>query len=272
MDDVTLRRVQLVQLEILKAFRDVCNAHGLRYILGSGTLLGAIRHEGFIPWDDDIDVEMPRTDYELFLQYADEMGERFSVQTWKNDNEYAVPFAKVRMSGTVYQEKNSVHLKNNGIFIDIFPCDYIYGRRIEKYRFTLMNYVRLILIEKSEAYSVPSSVKGIVKKGILSVLCLLPRKLLIDLYEKLAKWNIKKGAGEKYFANEGASSAGSWIIESNCFEDIVLHRFEDDEFSIPRDYDGYLSRVYGDYMKLPPENERGNRHGIVKVVFREDMK
>ena len=269
MNNSTLRMAQLTQLEILKKFRDVCDAHGIRYILGDGTLLGAIRHSGFIPWDDDIDVNMPREDYERFLKYANELGENVYLQTWKNDKEFALPFAKVRMKGTVYQEENSPGLRNNGIYIDIFPCDR-FGKLggYNRYRFKILEFIKLVMIKRSKAYRLLLTKRNRIRDICIFIAKLIPRSWMIALYELIVKSENKLKSNYKYFENGGASSIGSWVIDAECFERTILHKFEDDEFAVPENYDLYLSKVYGDYMKLPPEDKRDNRHGILKVIFR----
>ena len=121
----TLRDVQKVQLEILLEFDRICRKHGLKYLLFAGTLLGAVRHKGFIPWDDDIDVCMLRGDYERFLTVCkDELSAELFLQTTDTDREYPLQFAKLRKNNTRFVEKSMSDLKiHHGVFIDIFPLD-----------------------------------------------------------------------------------------------------------------------------------------------------
>ena len=138
METQILRRVQLEQLEILKEIDRVCRENEIKYFLDSGTLIGAVRHEGFIPWDDDIDIGMLREDYEKFSKLAPKhLNKSYLWQSWKNDSSYALPFGKVRKRNTVYIEEKSGITKNCGFYVDVFPFDY--APRTKKERTKLVN-------------------------------------------------------------------------------------------------------------------------------------
>ena len=121
-----LQKMQEVELDLFKAFIEVCEKLQLKYYLLGGTLLGAVRHKGFIPWDDDIDVGMPRKDYEIFIQKAqDLLPEHYFVQNCYTDGKLPMAFCKIRNSNTTFIETSVKDFKiNHGIFIDIFPLDY----------------------------------------------------------------------------------------------------------------------------------------------------
>lgn len=134
MDNETLRKLQLVELEIANEIKRVCVENNIKYFLESGTLLGAVRHGGFIPWDDDMDIGMMREEYEKFLKIAPEkLSSEFILQTWKNEKDYSLTFAKVRKSDTIFLEyefkDSSMH---NGIWVDIFPYDSVPEKNITK--------------------------------------------------------------------------------------------------------------------------------------------
>lgn len=121
--------LQKCQLEILKEFIRVCTKHHLQYYLVGGTCLGAVRHQGFIPWDDDIDVAMPRKDYDLFITMQDQMKPPYFIQTYRSDPNYIYNYAKVRDSSTTFIENYfACHQINHGVWIDVFPLDGISER------------------------------------------------------------------------------------------------------------------------------------------------
>ena len=127
-DQETLKKLHTVQLEMLDAFTEICNKYHFHYSLAGGTMLGAIRHKGFIPWDDDIDVLMLRKEYEEFLKVAQkELGDKYYLDHFEINSDYHLQFAKIKKNGTIFDEAGIHHLDNHkGIFIDIFPTDNVY--------------------------------------------------------------------------------------------------------------------------------------------------
>lgn len=278
MDNDLLRRVQLTQLTMAKELKRVCGILGIKYWLDSGTLLGAIRHNGFIPWDDDLDIGMMRSDYERFLSEAPTLlGDKYFLQTWYSDKNYGYSFAKLRMKNTMYVEASGAEsYANNGFYIDIFPYDSfpdeIIEQRRQGWRYDL--YRRCIMIKCGYKPWVMSKkkwekiLKHIVYLLLKLIVFFLDRNKMIKTYEKMTvAFNKKK---TQYVFASGASNYGQWKIPRSCFEGFTEHIFEDDTFLCPKDCDIYLKAAYGDYMTLPPENERYDKHKIVKVKFDND--
>ena len=124
MEQAMLQKVHTVQMALLREVARVCRENEIQWFLCCGTLLGAVRHQGFIPWDDDVDIGMLRQDYEKFCRLApSKMDSRFCVQSWYTEPEYPLPFAKVRMRNTLYVEEKSAVFQENGFYVDVFPFD-----------------------------------------------------------------------------------------------------------------------------------------------------
>lgn len=274
MDKIILRKVQLIQLEIAKEIKRICEENGINYFLDSGTLLGAVRHKGFIPWDDDLDIGMLRNDYEKFLQIAPgQLKENYFLQTWDTDKNYPLPFAKIRKKGTVYIEQVAEYSNaNNGIYIDIFPYDVFPIKKMQQIKqgFFIELYRRIMLIKLN--YYPWMAKKTFIDKlktcmaylPILMVSIFLNIKKIKQKYDYIMKiYNNKKT--DFLYEQAGASRYGKWVIPTDCFNAFINLTFVDTEFSCPSNFDKYLKTVYGNYMQLPPIEERENRHNIINI-------
>jgi lipopolysaccharide cholinephosphotransferase len=276
MDKDTLRQVQIVQLEMLKEIKRVCTILNIPYFLDSGTLLGAVRHQGFIPWDDDLDIGMTRNNYQKFITEAPAiLSDKYHLQTWHNDANYGVPFAKLRKVGTVYIEEVSEKVEAEaGIYVDIFPYNAMpekpflrkkQGRRCEILR-------RLVLIKCNYSPWKATGSKGEMKKIIYAfgkvIVIFLTKEWLVNKYETSCMEF--EGKEVEYLFPSAAVNYGEFIIKRDYLDDLIPLRFEDDVFLCSRNYDAVLRTAYGDYMKLPPVDQRGNRHKIIEISFGEE--
>ena len=252
------RAHQQALLTILQEFDRVCKALNIPYVLFAGTMLGAVRHQGFIPWDDDLDVLMMRKDYERFMQEAPAVldQEKFYLQKEFSDH-WPMFFSKLRLNGTTCLEK--FHPKDNqlhqGVYIDIFPCDnalkHSWGRKIQF-------YASKVVIAKSlwkRGYETNSK-----KKKIFMEICrILPVKPFLRL--------VKSGAADSVYVHSflGAGSAYSKnIYRRKCFDEVQNADFEGGQYPIPTAYDELLRTLYGEYMILPPLEERAvKQHALL---------
>ena len=261
--------VQKCELNIMKYFHDFCVEHNLTYFLSSGTLLGAIRHNGFIPWDDDIDVFMPRPDYdkllELGIKEINFEGNQYFLQSWETDPNYPYNFMKIRDNNTTFVETNFKFLNmNHGVWIDIFPLDGLSSdekvahRHVKKFhRVWLRFYV---------AYMKMMMRRIRLKYCLVDLLANIPG-ILLYFYNYKNRQNKKiDKITKKYSYNESTYVASAEdlikckIFKKELFEELELHDFEGYKFYIPKRYDEYLTQAYGDYMQLPPVEKQIGHH------------
>ena len=261
MQTLTLREIQLCELEMLVEFDKICRENNLKYSLSGGTLLGAVRHKGFIPWDDDIDVIMSRPDYEKFRNIFREKADvkKFDLADDRGDGaEY--PFLKI-LSKTVKIEKSGFNEVNN-LWIDIFPVDgYPSDRQkslnlIKKAQF----YKKTVLVSKYESLSQ--------YRGKHSKLTLLMGRVFAKMYgvRRALKNSLKLALKHPYDSSEyvgvvtwGTYGIGERLLKSK-YESLTELEFEGHRFYCVAYYDEYLRGLYGDYMQLPPEEKRITHH------------
>ncbi len=266
-----IRRIQLKELEILKVFQEICKRHNLRYFAIGGTCLGAVRHKGFIPWDDDVDVAMPYEDYEKFLEVADselpEGYETFTPFNQKGDlHEY---LSKIHNINTALIEapclKDKSAYRYWGIYIDIFM---VHGMPTSKKEFRRLSRAVSFYGKLSRRLRMPmsdeQSLKGLVKY-MLSFLLQhlgLPYDYFTQKSYNLIK-NYPLGCSDKIIFpwRKSKRDKNGWytnIFPYRDFRNTVELPFEDTTITIPAGYDDYLRIEFGDYMTLPPEEKRNN--------------
>ena len=260
--DNRLREIQLIELEILKEIDRVCRENKIKYFLIEGSLLGAVRHNGFIPWDDDLDIGMLRDDYDKFLKIADEkLKIGFKLCCYNNINNYHLPFSKViTINNRGFKNKEAVlSRKYNGPFVDIFPLD-TSNIALGKYQTKKFNKIRkyrdILLIK----------VRYRIKFSWKRLLYFIESPFYSNkkLHEKIYKLSTKENKkSSKYIINYSSSYGVAKEIFPICsFEEGISMKFEDMMVTIPKNYNYILTRIYGDYMQLPPKNKRVSRHSI----------
>ena len=265
METDTLRKLQLVELEILEQIDTICTQNGISYFLDSGTALGAVRHGGFIPWDDDVDIGMLREDYEHFIQIAEtELDPKYCIQTRETEPNFGKYSAKVRKRGTIFPEKGSENFTERGIFVDIYPFDYIdndiriANRQINKARRILL---LLRFIQTNERRS--SVLKRILHKLTTIV---VPEKALENYYIRYCTQYSKTPTANLTCFSYRMARDHNYIFSYD--EMLPSHRikFEGKDFMIMKNSDYYLRTMYHDYLTLPPEEKR-ICHASDEVVF-----
>lgn len=256
MKNDVLRKIQLTQLEIMKYIDSLCRKNGIIYYLSAGSMLGAVRHNGFIPWDDDLDIMLLRDDYEKLLDLIiNDKPDMYWLQSYKTDEQYWNPFAKVRKKGTVYKEKGMEQFDDDkcGVWVDIFPLDYV-----KKPKGFLLNarkfFVKTIgLSLRKRAFNL--KIRKFSRRYIPIMLfweC-FDAKTLKSLQNKIMRRQ-KKG---DFVANIGSTDdIQKETYPCAWFQEVEEILFEDSMFYIPSKYDKHLKQLYNNYMELPPLDKR----------------
>ncbi|WP_251197732.1 LicD family protein [Anaerotardibacter muris] len=267
MEQDDLVAIKAIELEIFDEFLRLAEKHDLEYFLTAGTCLGAVRHSGFIPWDDDIDVGMPRSEYERFERIAqEELDDRYVYQTMNTEPGCGFVFGKIRAKDTVLSEYYSYHLPmSQGVWLDIFPFDEMPDDpKEQKALYRKVSFLRNLYIVKC-GYKMPTG-KGrlfpILYYGAKLISKFVSRKEIISALEQAMTQY--RDLSANYFYNYGtAYAAGKELIPRDVLFECEQANFEGRDCKVPRDTDAFLTHLYGDYMTLPPVEKRvGGMHHI----------
>lgn len=259
MNQQILIEAQKIMLDILKEVDRICRKHDIKYFLVDGTLLGAIRHEGFIPWDDDIDIGMLREDFEKFKLVAlNELNENYFLQTIETDKKYDklnIPMKVRHNKSKIIEREQKFCEYHSGLFIDIFPYDFCpQNKAKEKFQQILSQFFMSISHDYPQEYNSSNRIKKIIKQFNVKYLSCFKYKFYSVLLKSL-RWNkYKNGCYLKY----GIETP--WYKIKYSYNDIFPLKeikFEDEFFFAPNNPNNYLKIIYGEnYMQLPPVNER----------------
>ena len=251
-----------IPLEILLHITDFCEKNDIRYSLAYGTLLGAIRHQGFIPWDDDIDIIMPRKDYERFKKLYH--SERYPFSDLTINPNHPTGMGKVYDTQTFFYYRKTIR-RSYGLFVDVFAVDNFPSNKEErlKWQKQIKKLIAINTIKNTDIYSIFCS-----KKNWNSLF----KKLLLRLYP-LPKKSIQKRISQlmqKYDGQKTESVGITMSVDnpydtypSNLFEEYITVSFENHHFKAIKQYDLWLKVCYGDYMQLPPVEKRQGKHSII---------
>ncbi len=258
---MSAEEIKKVQIDMLEAFHNFCNENGIRYFLDAGSLLGAIRHDGFIPWDDDIDLGMPRVDYDKVIELGKNgFGGHYRIMT---ASEGIYPFAKVVDTRTLMIEFPNTHRNKIGIYIDLFPKDGVkdfskkWYKKCKKVEFLGICY----WFNKLSIYSWKNS-KNIFKKIIAWFgRTFITEKMRYKPLNKLEKLARELPFDDAPYCATIVAGGMKNCVPTSCLNKYELHKFESLMVNIPVGYDEYLRKLYshinnGDYMQLPPVEKR----------------
>ena len=255
-----LDELKKTEIDLLKLFIDTCKKLNLHYYVVGGTLLGAVRHKGFIPWDDDIDVAMMRHDYDIWVNEAPKLitDSKYFIQTHMTDKFYPANFAKLRNSETTFIETSLRKLDiNHGVFIDVFPLDYYPEKPLKRLIFKI-NQVRYSS-KIFDAYDLEainySKRKAIFRRLIGLTVTGSPFSSVIK------RERLYRSTNSSHLV---ANLSGAWgdkeIMPISIYGEGTQLKFEDIIVSAPSQYKKLLTNVYGDYMQLPPVEKRISHH------------
>lgn len=265
MNKEKLKKLQECEAEILDVFDKFCKKNNIRYSLYAGTALGAVRHKGFIPWDDDIDVCMLRHEYEKFVRlWKLQENDDYFFQD-PEDEKITINHAKLRKNNTILSSRIEYEKSgHHGIWIDIFPIDKVPKHSLKRKIFLTLAKIRLVY---TRGYPVEN--KGNAMKWISRVMLCIPKKLQIVIRKYLDQYVKKyyKMKNDYELISLACPEGLGYIFPANMLDTICNIKFMDYEFCIAEKYDEMLTITYGDYMKLPPIEERICKHNPEIIEF-----
>lgn len=250
---VSLAEMRRIQLDILEKVDVFCRKNNLRYSLGGGTLLGAIRHKGYIPWDDDVDIMMPRPDYETFLRSFDGLYQHLVLQHYKNSPSCMKTFAKIYDDRTVLVEK----IQKCGVYIDVFPIDGLPSELELPGYIEEINSCARWLYRTTNILAFDKNIWHIIKYFIRRVIDPSRSDVVRKLEECLTKYPFDSSEFAGAIVGRYAEKEH---MKADVFKSFINVSFENKVFMAISDYDSYLKKHYGRYMELPPKENRVSNH------------
>ncbi len=283
-DDQTFKQYQMRMLDIMCEIRRICEKHDIKYFLAYGTLLGAIRHKGFIPWDYDADIEMLREDYEKFITIcAFELNDKYFLSTLITDKNTISPHARLCLNNTkvvfaLFQ--NNIEKGHQGIFVDIFPIDIVPALRKEQKRHMNNNlFLRSILLLKinpTYTKNLTSSnskarillqLKNVAKSIARLVLLPLPINSVVKCMNRNAIKHRKSHSPYRSYVMSALPYVNRVFDERRFYSESIIVYFENEPFKITSRFDEYLTVFYRNYMEIPSKQEQENSRNSVAEVF-----
>lgn len=273
MREINLEELKKIELSVMKEIHKICTEQDIKYSLCGGTLLGAIRHGGFIPWDDDIDIFMPRPDYDRFVKYCQENETPFDLLSLETDERYGYLFAKAMAKNTrIIEDNSNPNGIEMGVYVDIFPIDGLGSTYEEALKeFKSSRFKREMLVAKNWKKYFRSKTRSWKYEPIRFAFFVASR--FVSMKKLVGKTQSKLRLTSYDESDYVATICGSYrekeIMEKTVFEECVDIAFEDAVFKGIKEYDKYLSHIYRNYMELPPEKNRVSHH-MFKAYYLND--
>ncbi len=269
-----LNKIHKIELICLDELVRICDKHNINYFLIGGTLIGAVRHKGFIPWDDDIDIGMLRADYDKFIKICETEIDKskFFLQIPETDSNSAdFELARLRINNTKFVQEHRKNLKTHeGFFVEIFPYDSIPNSKIKSFLYSYFFKIlkRIVGIRMGYNYDL----KNFIIRSIMHINVFFSKVIPLSyLYNKVKNYhlNFDNINSQKVFLLAGAYSNKKETHLRETVSEYDFLEFEGKNYKVPKNYDLFLKEQYGDYMQLPPENERINKHPVAILDFGE---
>lgn len=260
MKKLNINDIKSIQLNILDEVHNFCINNGIKYSLAFGSLLGAVRHNGYIPWDDDIDIMMLRKDYERFIRIFDSTF--CKINSFESDNNCYIPFTKVFDERTTLIEDTKFHCEL-GVNIDVFPIDNIPDNILQRWKmYKIKNVWNIIYTLKIVPFSLERNLfKNIILLFGHLFFSIVPLSYIIKNIILLGK-KYEHTTTKDRAIFVPVDNKKKWIQSSELFDDIILLPFENKRFYCVKNYHLYLTALYGDYNTFPPIEERVTHHGF----------
>ncbi len=268
MEYTELQKLHDLELEIAAEIKRICEKHRIRYFMIAGTLLGAVRHKGFIPWDEDMDFGMLRADFDRFVETCENEldQEKFFLQTEETDPGYTYAFAKIRLNGTrIVEGLSRDAAAHQGIFVDIFPFDNVPDNRLLRKLHERERYVWKNMLAVKLGYHNGQKRAKSLQKLLGRTAAVLPAGFIRKQKERaFTRYNGRKT--QMVVTAEGSYRYYREMIPYRYTQKLCRMPFADTEFFTFAAYDAYLKDMYGDYMQMPSEEQR-NKHAVLEVDF-----
>lgn len=267
MRKITIEEAKKIQLEILDYINSFCNKNDIKFFINYGTLLGAVRHKGFIPWDDDIDLSMTRDNYEKFIRLFELDNSKYKLLSLETNDKYYNNFIKIIDSATKIIDDRNYKTYECGIFIDIFPMDTFNDKKVIDKCYNLESFKLLSFSKRKNINYKDSRIKDLIRSAFW--LLLKPASPIVfakKIESTINHYRVKDG---KYIAFIPSKLKEKEIFERNIFDDIIDIKFENLSLPAPKNYDKILSQYYGDYLKLPPKEKQINIHEYTAYIIED---
>lgn len=254
MRKLSIEEAKKLELDILDFIDSFCKEHGINYCINYGTLIGAIRHKGFIPWDDDIDLSMTRENYEKFIQLFSEKQSRYKLLSLETDDQYFNNFIKIVDPTTKIIDTRNTKTYDSGVFIDIFPMETFNDTKVVDICYKLESFKLLSFSKHKNIVYGDSKLKDLIRTLFWLLLRpVSPRFFANQIEKQIQKYRVENG---KYIAFIPSKAKEKEIFPRDMFDELIETPFEHLVLPAPKHFDTVLKQFYDDYMTVPPKEKQ----------------